>query len=147
MPRGGRTLPPGCLEVLRAASLVVHVGDFTAGSVLAELEELAPVAAVRGNMDEAALRSRLPEELVVEAEGLRIGLVHDPGPAAGRHERLLGRFPGCDVVAYGHTHVPEATRVGAAWVVSPGSPTERRRSEYHSLAVIRAGVPELVVLG
>jgi predicted phosphodiesterase len=97
-------------------------------------------------MDEPALRAELPERLVVESEGIRIGLVHDPGPVAGRHDRLLGWFPGCDVVAYGHTHVQELERVGAAWIVSPGSPTERRRSPRHSLARLRDGVPDLVYL-
>ena len=132
--------------MLSAASLVVHVGDLTARSVLDELEAMAPVAAVRGNADDAELRARLPERLVVEGEGLRIGVVHDAGRAAGRHARLLGWFPDCDLVAYGHTHAPEAVRVGATWVVNRGSPTERRRSDFHSLAVIRRGVPELVVL-
>lgn len=132
--------------MLQAASLVLHVGDFTAASVLADLEAIAPVAAVRGNMDDAALRALLPERRVVQAEGLRIGLVHDPGPVAGRHERLLRWFPDCSVVAYGHTHVPEVTRAGETWVLNPGSPTERRRSPSHSLAVVRAGAPDLVVL-
>lgn len=146
MPRGSRALPEGCLRVLRSSSLIVHVGDLTASSVLGDLEGLAPVAAVRGNMDEPALRARLPERLLVEAEGVAIGIVHDPGPVPGRHERLLGWFPACDVVAYGHTHLPEVTQVGKAWVVSPGSPTERRRGAFHSLAVVRDGVPELVAL-
>jgi predicted phosphodiesterase len=97
-------------------------------------------------MDEPALRAALPERRVVEAEGLRIGLVHDAGPAGGRHERLLAWFPGCDLVAYGHTHVQEVTRAGAAWILNPGSPTERRRSAGHSLAVVADGVPELVHL-
>jgi hypothetical protein len=146
MPRGSRALPAACLQVLRSSSLIVHVGDLTASSVLRDLEALAPVAAVRGNMDAPDLRSRLPERLVVEAEGVRIGIVHDAGPGPGRHERLVGWFPDCDVVAYGHTHVPEVARAGAAWVVNPGSPTERRRAAFHALAVVRDGVPELVVL-
>lgn len=146
MPRGGRALPEECLAVLRAASLVMHVGDFTSATVLADLEEIAPVAAVHGNMDEPALRALLPGRRVVEAEGVRFALVHDPGPAPGRHERLAGWFPGCAVVAYGHTHIAEVGRVGDTWVVSPGSPTERRRGPSHSLAVVREGVPELVVL-
>ena len=54
--------------MLSAASLVVHVGDLTARSVLDELEAMAPVAAVRGNADDAELRARLPERLVVEGE-------------------------------------------------------------------------------
>jgi putative phosphoesterase len=139
-------LPPGCVGVLEQASLALHTGDVTAASVLEELRGLVPIEAVRGNMDDAALRAALPERRVVEAEGISIGLVHDPGPAEGRHERLLRWFPECDLVAYGHTHRPEVTRVRGVWVVNPGSPTERRRSPWHSLAVVRKGTPELVRL-
>jgi hypothetical protein len=123
---------------------VLHVGDLTAASVLEELRALAPVEAVHGNMDEWPLQELLPERRVVEAGGLRIGLVHDAGPAAGRHERLRAAFPGCGLVAYGHTHLPEVTLDAGVWIVNPGSPTERRRAPGHTIAVVREGRPELV---
>jgi putative phosphoesterase len=146
LPRGSRRLPDACLALLREASLVVHLGDFTAAPVLEDLRALAPVAAVHGNMDEWPLREALPERLVVEAEGLTIGLVHDPGPAPGRHERLRRLFPDCGLVAYGHTHLPEATLVDGVWFVNPGSPTERRRAPSHTMAVLREGTPEIVTV-
>jgi putative phosphoesterase len=147
MPRGKRMLPEGCVQVLRTASLILHVGDLTSRQMLDELAGYAAVEAVHGNMDEPQLAALLPERRVVEtADGLRIDVVHDPGARPGRHERLVGWFPGCDVVAYGHTHAPEVTRHRGVWIVNPGSPTERRRSPSHSLAVIREEVPELVLL-
>jgi hypothetical protein len=63
-------------------------------------------------------------------------MVHDPGPAAGRAARLVEAFPGCDAVVYGHTHVPEAVRLGDTWIVNPGSPTERRAAPRHGMAVL-----------
>ena len=149
MPRGGRGLPAGCVQVLREADVVVHTGDVTTAPVLDELALLAgveEVPAVLGNMDALELRGLLPRRRVVEAEGLRIGLVHDAGPSAGRHERLAVWFPGCDVIAYGHTHAPEVARHGDVWIVNPGSPTERRRAPAHTLAVVSEGVPALVRL-
>ena len=134
------------MELLRLASVIVHTGDLTAATVLDELAALAPVEAVHGNMDALELRGLLPERRVVEAEGLRVGLVHDAGPSAGRHERLAGWFPDCDLLAYGHTHLPEVARHGEAWIVNPGSPTERRRAPGHTMAVVRDGEPELVRL-
>lgn len=139
-------MPDECLRILAAADLIVHAGDFVAASVLEELEQLAPVAAVHGNRDDASLRSRLPERLVVEATGVRLGVVHDGGHRAGRHERVRSWFPDCDVVVYGHTHLPEAVRVGAVWIVNPGSPTERRRAPARSMAVLEAGEPRLIPL-
>jgi hypothetical protein len=151
LPRGARRLPEACLEHLRRADLILHAGDFSAASVLEELEALGPpVQAVYGNADEPALRARLPKELVVEAGGARIGMVHIPGPAAGREERLVRRFPGCDAVLYGHTHLPQVERHEGVWVLNPGSPTERRRGPFHSMLVLEvnagAVLPELIRL-
>jgi putative phosphoesterase len=115
----------------------VHCGDFSALSVLEELRALGPpLQAVHGNADEPALRELLPQELVVEVGGARIGLVHVPGPAAGREERLVRRFPGCDAVLYGHTHLPQVERHGDVWILNPGSPTERRRGPFHSMLLL-----------
>jgi hypothetical protein len=101
--------------------------------VLEELRALGPVEAVAGNMDWPDLRAVLPRSHVVEAGGARIGVIHDPGPRAGREERLAARFPGCDAVVYGHTHVPDVTRHGDVWILNPGSPTERRRAPSHTM--------------
>jgi putative phosphoesterase len=109
------------------------------------------VLAVAGNLDEPALQRSLPVERVVEADGARIGMAHVPGPAAGRAERLVARFPGCAAVVYGHTHLPEVTDAGGVWVLNPGSPTERRRAPERTMLEleIEAGAvrPRLVPLG
>ena len=139
-------LPPECLEVLERADLVLHVGDLVALPVLLELRAYGEVVAVRGNVDDAEVAGALPERAVVEAEGMRIGLVHDPGPSVGRHERLQGWFPECDAIAYGHTHQPEVGRSSGTWVLNPGSPTQRRRAATHTMIVIAAGRPTLVDL-
>jgi putative phosphoesterase len=126
--------------------LILHIGDLTSAEFLEELGEIGPVAAVHGNMDAPVLRAGLPARLVTEAEGLHIGLVHDAGPAQGRHARLLEAFSNCDVIAYGHTHLPEVARAAGSWIVNPGSPTERRRAPGHTMILIEAGEPKLVAL-
>lgn len=137
LPRGARRLPADCLDRLRAADLVLHAGDVVARPVLDELRALGPpLEAIHGNIDDAELRALLPRSAVVEAGGARIGLVHDPGPRAGREERLVRRFPGCDAVVYGHTHEPEVTRSGNVWILNPGSPTERRKAPVHTMLVL-----------
>jgi putative phosphoesterase len=137
LPRGGRRLPAACVERLRAADLVLHAGDVVAASVFEDLEALGtPVQAVHGNMDDAALRERLPETCVVDVSGHRIGMTHDAGPRPGREERLVRRFPGCAAVIYGHTHEPQVARAGKLWILNPGSPTERRRSPSHTMLLL-----------
>jgi putative phosphoesterase len=136
---------------LRGADLIVHGGDLSSSAFLEELRTLGPpVHAVYGNADEPALRELLPEQLVVEVEAVRLGLVHVPGPAAGRAERLTGRFPGCDAVIFGHTHLPVVEQLGGVWLLNPGSPTERRRGPFRSFLRLlvrgRTIRPELVRL-
>ena len=93
----------------------------------------------------------LLQGIVVEVEEARIGIVHVPGPAAGRERRLTARFPGCAAVVYGHTHVPQVERVGEVWILNPGSPTERRRAPAHTMLLVEVAddgaiEPRLVTL-
>lgn len=136
LPRGARRLPEECLARLGEADLILHAGDFVAANVLDELRRLAPVEAVHGNMDSPELQAALPERRVLTVEGVRIGLVHIPGRRTGREERLATWFPGCAVVVYGHTHLPELVQHRGIWIVNPGSPTERRRAPAHSMALL-----------
>lgn len=131
----GARLPAIVLELADRADHVVHAGDFLTLDVHDTLAALGPVTAVHGNVCDAETASRLPERAEVELAGVRFGIVHDPGAAAGRHDRLRRRFPGCDVVVYGHTHMPELSRTddGRVLVVNPGSPIQRRRAPWHSV--------------
>jgi len=101
-------------------------------------------------MDEPALKEALPRERVVEADGARIGMLHNAGPRQGREARLAARFPDCAAVVYGHTHRPQVERFQHLWILNPGSPTERRGAAVHSMLVltVRDGrlTPELVTL-
>lgn len=145
VPRGARRLPEACLAELRAADAILHAGDVTSVAVYEELGALGPpLYAVAGNIDEPALQALLPEERVVELDGVRIGMRH----IARSPEALLARFRGCAAVVFGHSHLPVVERRGETWLLNPGSPTERRRSPFHSMIrlELEAGEvrPELV---
>ena len=129
LPRGSRRLPDACAAELRRADADPARRRSHRLSFLEELRALGPpVHAIHGNADEQAVREQLPAELTVELSGVRIALVHTPGPRNGREARLRRRFPSADAVVYGHTHVPQVERVDGTWILNPGSPTERRRS-------------------
>jgi uncharacterized protein len=139
MPRGGRALPEACLARLRAADAILHAGDFVATEVLELLESLGPpVHAVHGNIDEPALRLRLPAVRAVEADGARIVMTHDGGPADRRLVRLRARFPDADAVVFGHSHLPLHEERDGFQIFNPGSPTERRRAPRHTMGVATA---------
>jgi putative phosphoesterase len=146
-----RALPDRCLELCRGADLLLHCGDVVSLAFWDELRALGPpLEGVHGNMDDAALQTLLPEHAFVDVEDVRIGMVHVPGPSAGREARLAAAFPGCGAVIYGHTHVPQVERHGEMWILNPGSPTERRRAPIRAMLLLevrnRTIQPDLVEL-
>ena len=140
LPRGARAIPEECLERCRAADAILHAGDLSDVPVLELLRSLGPpVHAVHGNIDSAAVRALLPARLEVGLGAVRLGMTHDPGPANGRLQRLRSRFPDCDAVVFGHTHMPEHDEQDGFQVFNPGSPTERRRAPVHTMGIATIG--------
>jgi putative phosphoesterase len=138
LPRGRRRLPDVCVERLAAADLILHAGDFVSTEALEEIAAIGPpLHAVHGNVDEPAVAMRLPAARMVEAEGVRIAMLHDAGAAAGRLERMRRRFPGADAVVFGHSHIPLHVQDldGAFQIFNPGSPTDRRRQPRHTMGL------------
>ena len=139
MPRGARRMPDACVERIREADLLLHAGDFSTLDVLRELEAIGPpVVGVHGNVDSLELRGLLPSERLVEADGARVGLLHDAGPRSGRLERMRRRFgERADVVVFGHSHLPLHEQAEDGFqILNPGSPTERRRAPHHTMGLI-----------
>jgi putative phosphoesterase len=134
-------LPPAAVAEIDRADLVLHCGDVVEPGLLARLRARKPLHAVLGNND-TTLRGVLPERLLVEADGVRIGMVHDSGPTKGRAARIRRMFPDAAVVVFGHSHMPvNEAGVDGQWLLNPGSPTQRRRAPGHTVGVIetRAG--------
>ena len=126
-----RRLPARVHEMLGQADVVLHAGDVLQREHLDALARHAPVHAVRGNNDREL--DELPERLVLDLAGVRIGMVHDSGPRRGRPARLHGWFPDAGVVVFGHSHTPvNEPGVDDQLLFNPGSPTERRRQPHRT---------------
>ena len=122
---------------LRRADLILHAGDVCIASVLDELAEYAPVAAVLGNNDGpdvADWGAAATAEL--DLDGLSVAMVHDSGAAAGRMVRMRRRFPAADLVVFGHSHIPLDQSAPGLRIFNPGSPTDRRRQPHGTLGVL-----------
>jgi putative phosphoesterase len=136
LPRGARAIPLACIERMRGADAILHAGDFMEPSVLEELRALGPpVHAVAGNVDAPELHVELPATRIVKADGARIAMLHDSGPAGGRFERLRRRFPEAQAVVFGHSHLPLLEARDGFAIFNPGSPTERRRAPHHTMGM------------
>ena len=130
LPRRARDLPVELWAAIEAADVVIHAGDWVEPGLLDALEARARrVVGVYGNNDGPDLRLRLPEIARVTLDGLRLAVVHETGPAAGREARCGLRFPDADVLVFGHSHIPwdAVDPATGLRLLNPGSPTDRRR--------------------
>ena len=133
-PRFWKGCPPAVARHLTGADLILHAGDVCTADVLEELAAYAPVRVVLGNNDRPEVAEwGAPETLQLELDGLVVAMVHDSGPAGGRVARLRRRFPGADLVVFGHSHIPMDNREDGLRIFNPGSPTDMRRQPYGTL--------------
>jgi putative phosphoesterase len=125
-------LRPEAEEALQGSDLIVHAGDIGDPIILKQLENIAPVVAVRGNMDSGDWAYTLQRTEVLEKSNILIYLIHDlarmdidPSSAKIR------------IVVSGHTHRPAVNRHKGVLYVNPGSAGPRRTSLPVSVAILR----------
>jgi len=124
-------LRPAALAALRDVELILHAGDVGRPEVLEALSAIAPVIAVRGNVDRGAWAEALPKSEWVSVGGIVIHMLHiigglDIAPAAS----------GADVVVSGHSHQPSVERRDGVLYINPGSAGPRRFSLPVTLAIL-----------
>src|SRR2546430_7792037 len=114
-------LRPEVFDVFERVDHILHAGDVGKPQILIELEAIAPVTAVYGNVDGPELRARLTQVAEVELDGFVVVVTHGdqfghPTPAA-----LHEAFPKAEIIVYGHTHKPLLELVDrTVTVMNPG---------------------------
>ena len=109
------------LEALRGSELIIHAGDVGQPEILTKLRQLAPVIAVKGNIDKGSWASEWPATAMVEAGPATIYVLHDIqeldlDPAAA----------GIQIIVSGHSHKPSSTEKSGVLYINPGSAGPRR---------------------
>lgn len=126
-------LRPEVEQALAGCDHILHAGDIGAKEVLDRLERIAPVAAVRGNMDAGSWSRSLPVNEMVEIAGVCFYILHD------LHQLdLEPSAAGIHVVVSGHTHRPEILRKDGVIYLNPGSAGHRRFN--YPVSVARVGI-------
>lgn len=105
---------------------IIHAGDVGDAAILTELEVIAPVSAVYGNIDGWDVRESSRQVLELERAGHQIAVIHGHQLGAPKVEDLAEMFPEARVIVYGHTHQPLVREFGDKLVVNPGSAGHRR---------------------
>jgi len=137
-------LRPKVLTLLQGCDQILHAGDVGGAEVLSQLQEIAPVAAVRGNTDSGPEAEGLAPSLAGDLDGLPFRMIHrreDVDPAWIKQARL---------VIFGHSHRPELEWRGACLLLNPGACGPRRFSYPLTLAILTVSggrlVPEILAV-
>ena len=116
-------LRPEALDALSGCELIIHAGDVGEAEILHQLGAIAPVSAVRGNVDYGALAESLPDDNVVTWRGKHLYVLHNIDELS-----LDPQAAGFDAVIYGHSHKPDNTMKNGVLYFNPGSAGPRRFS-------------------
>jgi putative phosphoesterase len=138
----GEKLPKALIEGFTGVDLILHAGDFVDPAVVQRFEAIAPLEAVAGNNDGAAIIERFGFRKIIEAGGRRIGLVHGHvGPGRSTEWKAMHAFreEAVDIVVFGHSHIPHHEVISGVLLFNPGSPTDKRWQPHYSYGIIKLG--------
>ncbi|MGH6693197.1 MAG: metallophosphoesterase family protein, partial [Gammaproteobacteria bacterium] len=119
-------------------------GDVGAWEVITDLEAIAPVTAVCGNVDDSALHARLPQVATVQLEGFEIVVTHGDQLGSPTPAKLHAAFPEAEIIVYGHTHRPLLELVDrTVTVMNPGAAGPARFGVAPSVGImeLEPGIP------
>ena len=114
-------LRPEALAALRGSDYIIHAGDIGDPAILTQLGKLAPVTAIRGNVDREGLSTKIHATNVLEVHGVTIYILHNLNELDLKPEAA-----GFGVVVYGHTHVAKTEKKNGVLYFNPGSAGPRR---------------------
>ncbi|HZU69279.1 MAG TPA: metallophosphoesterase family protein [Ktedonobacteraceae bacterium] len=131
-----KQLPPAIWQYFDGVERIIHAGDLSILRVIDELETIAPVVAVQGNIEEEEVVRALPIKREMLVGNCRIGIVHILGDSRTRARVARREFPSARVVVFGHSHIPWNEDVNGQLLFNPGSATDRRRQPTCSIGML-----------
>ena len=125
VPKRARCIPERVFEIFENVDYIIHAGDLVELAVVDELEKIAPVLAVRGNMDGIDVAEVFPGLNSMKIFDWKIGVTHDQNIPYGFNKmNETAKKNGFDVFVYGHTHVADIKWEDKILYINPGSPTD-----------------------
>ena len=130
IPDRAKEIPQKVFDAFKDVDLILHAGDLTSLKVIDELEKVAPVIAIQGNMDRIN-GINLPIAKVVEVENLKIGIAHgEVYPRADTQQLVyLAKELDVDILVTGHSHQPKIEQSEGILLLNPGSPVVPRLAD------------------
>lgn len=131
-------LPKEVFEQAKNVDGILHAGDFTDIEVFQQLKKINKIFAVYGNMDEVGLCEMLPQTLVVEFEGVRIGLLHGQGAPhqVAMFAKETFKKEKLQAIVFGHSHIAMNDIQDGILMFNPGSSTDSTRAPFLSYGIL-----------
>ncbi len=129
-------IPEAVWSYLADVERIIHAGDLSVLSVINELETIAPVDAVQGNIETEEVILKLPIKREIGVGHCRIGIVHILGDTKTHARVARQEFPDARVVVFGHSHIPYNQEHDGQLLFNPGSANDRRRQPSCSIGML-----------
>lgn len=137
-------LPKKFMDKINPHDIIFHAGDFVNWETFKELESVATLYAVRGNMDHSRIKDSLDKKKLVSLQGKRIGMYHGSGSPFGLGERVYKEFEEKsefwilrpDVIIFGHSHLPYNKKKDNTLLFNPGSLSGNFTSPFATYGVL-----------
>ncbi len=124
IPTRAKAIPKTVLQTFQNVDYIIHAGDLVELAVIDELEQLAPVLAVHGNMDGPEVKGALPKLNTLKILNWKIGVTHDPSITYGMNKiREITKQHSLNALVFGHTHQATIRWENRTLYLNPGSPT------------------------
>ena len=125
VPKRAKCIPQRVFEIFKKVDYIIHAGDLVELSVIDELERIAPVLAVHGNMDCLEVNDAFPRLNSLKIFDWKIGVIHDQNLLYGSNKlQEISEQNAFKVFVNGHTHIPNIKWEGTTLYINPGSPTD-----------------------
>ncbi len=141
------SFPDAVWTLFDGVDLIIHAGDLSTLSVLSQLETIAPVIAVQGNVEREDVVHTLPIKREVVVGHCRIGVVHILGDSRYYERTARREFPNARVVVFGHSHTPYNQEHNRLLLFNPGSATDPRGQPTCSIGILSIDNAALSVHG
>ncbi len=129
-------IPEAVWQHFSAVERIIHAGDLSVLSVIHELETIAPVDAVQGNIETEEVILKLPIKREIMVGQCKIGIVHILGDTKTHVRVAQHEFPDARIVIFGHSHIPYIQEHDGQLLFNPGSANDRRRQPHCSIGLL-----------
>lgn len=135
IPIRAKQVPKKVFEIFKDVDLILHAGDLVEPSVIEELKQIAPVVAVKGNMDK--FQNSLQEKEIIQINNkFKIGLFHGEGEGDTLNERISNYFENVDCIVFGHSHQSINETKNNVLLFNPGSACDTVFTNVNSIGIL-----------